>query len=245
MKKVIGAAAIILLGIILFVAVRNSINDSDDDEKSLPASKDITEPPKKPSKSDKTPTKGEKVTPTPSKITVIIDAGHGDTDTGCIFDEIYEKDVNLAVALKVKEKLEELEIEDLEVILTRDTDVFVSLEDRAKLANRSKAVCFVSIHCNSFDDHSMNGFEGYYWKSEKGRELSECIFDAAEKNGVNVRKVREEEYFVLRETAMPATLLEIGYMSNAQERRNLTSEEYQEKISKAIVEGINVYLFEE
>ncbi len=245
MKKVLCTAAIVVLGAMLFMLFKNAVNLSGEGKKAEDTEKKrlSTRPFHL---SELTPQAGftaeggqgtDKILGSDVKIsgTVVIDAGHGGKDMGCSFDGTDEKDVNLLVALGVKERLETAGVE---VILTRSSDEFVSLEDRANLANASEADCFVSIHCNSFEDETVSGLEGYWFKSEKGKSLSESILRQAGGNLINVRKTKEEDYFVLRETAMPATLIEIGYLSNENEREMLKSSKYQSTVSASIAEGI-------
>ena len=179
--------------------------------------------------------------PTVSNIAVVVlDAGHGGIEPGCEFSGVLEKDIVLSVTLLLQEKLEDMGIT---VILTRDTDEDVSLSKRSEIANAADADCFISIHCNSYtEDTRINGFEGYYYQSEEGQYLSECILSAAKKHHINVRKTKEENYQVLRESATPATLLEIGFLSNPEERQALSDTDYQNTLSTAIAEGISMWL---
>lgn len=171
---------------------------------------------------------------------VVLDAGHGGVEPGCEFDGVLEKDITLSVTLMLKEKLEEMGIA---VILTRDSDQDVSLTERTDIANAAGADCFVSIHCNSYtEDTEISGLEGYYYKSEEGKKLSECIVSAAEGHSIQVRNTKEENYHVLRESNIAAALIEIGYLSNVTERQAMSSLEYQDTLSTAMAEGISVWL---
>lgn len=180
------------------------------------------------------------VGPTPPKsFTVALDAGHGGIQAGCEFDGILEKDITLSVTLLLKEKLEEAGIT---VVMTRSGDQDISLSERCDIANTSGADLFVSIHCNSYtEDTSIKGFEGYYYQSEKSRLLAESILGVAEKcSSIEVRNIKEDDYYVLRETDAPAVLLEIGYLSNKVERNNLQSDDYKSAIAQVICDGIQV-----
>ena len=172
-----------------------------------------------------------------SQFTVALDAGHGGTQAGCEFEGILEKDITLSVTLLLKEKLEE---SGVNVILTRDGDQDVSLDERCAIANSADADLFVSIHCNSYtNDTSIMGFEGYYYQDADGKLLADLIFDALENYpSIKTRSVKEEDYKVLRETEMPSVLLEIGYLSNATERDDLQSSEYQNMLAHAMFNGI-------
>lgn len=92
--------------------------------------------------------------------TVVIDAGHGGHDPGCMHDGVKEKEVTLAIALAIGSKLKE-ESPDIKIIYTRSGDKFISLWERAAIANRSNADLFISIHCNSTKNTSISGTETF------------------------------------------------------------------------------------
>lgn len=191
-----------------------------------------------------TGTEDDAIIPVPPTVrnnaVVVLDAGHGGIEPGCEFSGVLEKDIVLSVTLLLREKLEDMGIT---VILTRAADEDVSLSKRSDIANAADADCFISIHCNSYiEDTQINGFEGYYYRSEEGKRLSECILSAAEKHPINVRNTKEENYQVLRESTAPAALLEIGFLSNPEERQALSDADYQNTLSTAIAEGIAMWL---
>lgn len=173
--------------------------------------------------------------PPTDKYTVVLDAGHGGVQSGCAFDGVLEKDITLAVTLLAAEKLR---AEGVTVILTREDDTDVSLDRRCQIANDASADLFVSIHCNSYEDSSVSGFEGYYHNGTKGKRLAEYILAAANALGVKTRRVKDENYQVIRDTTMPAALMEIGFLSNPAERARLQTEEYQTTIAQAIADGV-------
>lgn len=169
---------------------------------------------------------------------VVLDAGHGGNDQGTSSGDILEKDINLAVALKIKPILESYGIK---VILTRSSDEYITLEDRAGMANQSGADVFVSIHCNYYEkDAAVAGLECYYCPGQTaGQEYAESIISAAQKESeIAVRNAKPEDYYVLLNTAMPAVLVEIGYMSNDDECGKLTEDSYQDLIAAKIAEGV-------
>lgn len=169
-------------------------------------------------------------------VIVTIDAGHGGIQPGCEFNGVLEKDITLSVALLLQD---ELEGRGFTVIMTRNGDEDVKLDDRCKIANEAGSDFFVSIHCNSYtDDLSVNGFEGYYYKNQVGKRLAELILQSAQGYSIKTRHVNEENYYVLKDTNMPAVLLEIGFMSNEAERERLQTTEYQTLIAKSIADGI-------
>ena len=167
--------------------------------------------------------------------TVVLDAGHGGVQSGCAFDGVLEKDITLAVTLLAAEKLR---AEGVTVILTREDDTDVSLDRRCQIANDASADLFVSFHCNSYEDSSVSGFEGYYHNGTKGQRLAEYILAAAGALGIKTRHVKDANYQVIRDTTMPAALMEIGFLSNPAERAKLQSEDYQTTIAQAIADGV-------
>ena len=179
-------------------------------------------------------------TAAPEETKVFLDAGHGGLDPGCGFEGVSEKEITLAIVLALKEKLE---YSGIQVVLTRSGDQDVDLDERWMMANASGAELFVSIHCNSFPDDTVKGFEGYYYQDADSKRFAELIFSAAENYpSIHTRSIREEDYRVLRNTVMPSVLLEIGYLSNAAERADLQSGEYQDTLAQAIFEGITAML---
>lgn len=172
----------------------------------------------------------------PEKIDVVLDAGHGGVQPGCVAGEVLEKDITLAVTMRLKDQLEE---KGLSVFLTRDSDEDVELSDRAAIANQSDAQYFVSIHCNWFEeDTSVSGLDCYYYQDEEGMGLAQSILDSVSSRSIIAREIKEENFEVLWETTMPAVLIELGFMTNPEELEALLSEEYQETLASAIAEGI-------
>lgn len=181
------------------------------------------------------------------KVMVCIDAGHGGKDAGSVSSngKRYEKEDNLRIALRVKEKLE---AQGISVILTREDDTFVSLGNRCKIANWRGADLFVSLHRNSSE--KGNGVE--IWVSEESDEISEKlaldILTNLEKVGIQqnrgVKSGTSEnngsDYFVNRNTKMPSCLIELGFISNAKDNELLDEnlEEYAEAIAKGILQNL-------
>lgn len=173
---------------------------------------------------------------------VVLDAGHGGDDPGATVGETYEKDINLAVALLVQEQLAGQE--NIIVKMTRAEDVFVSLSDRAAYANTEKADLFVSIHANALENNTdySGVFTFYHPKkssSQKGANLIQKAVISA--TGANDRGVRSEDYAVLRETEMPAVLVETGFMTCPAELALLVDGDYQCQLADGITQGIIEY----
>ncbi len=169
---------------------------------------------------------------------VVLDAGHGGKDTGAIVDDIYEKDINLPVTLYLRDILVE---NGVSVILTRSTDTFIELEERAQIANDAEATMFVSIHCNYYEDDSdISGLECYYYPDDVDSLcFATDILDIVNSNGVTIgRKTVAEDLSVLRNTNMRAVLIELGYMSNSTNLKQLQDEDFQIELAYEIAEGI-------
>ncbi len=175
---------------------------------------------------------------------VIIDAGHGGHDPGAVGYNssgeavAYESHINLAISKLVSEKLKQ---SGVKVIMTRSKDEYISLAGRAEIENNSDCSLFVSIHCNSIDNSSINGTQVYYNpENEIGNLLAENIYEnmldltpLAPKdiqNGANL--------YVIRNTKRPAALVETAFISNASDRNYLLSKSGQDKIATAITNGI-------
>ena len=170
---------------------------------------------------------------------IYIDAGHGGKDPGAVSCGINEKDIALSVAKIIKSILDGY---DVEVVLTREIDEFLELEYRAELANKSNSDIFVSIHCNSYKNINSQGIETYCYKF-KYDELAQKIHKELVKDTTLYsfdRGVKEGDFCVLRETSMPACLVELGFISNKQDRERLLAKQYE--YAKAISDGILDYL---
>lgn len=172
-----------------------------------------------------------------SGITVVLDAGHGGNDGGTNFGDILEKDITLAVTEYMQELLKQ---QGVNVVMTREEDVYVGLQDRTAVSNGEDADMFVSIHCNSYeDDSSIKGMECYYYGDSKGKEYAEKIMESIKAGGkITARDAREEDYYVVRYTKAPAVLVELGFLSNYSERGQLTSADYQQLLAQELVQAI-------
>ena len=174
---------------------------------------------------------------------VVIDAGHGGEDSGAIgIGGLSEKDIILPISLDVAEILRK---QGIEVQMTRDSDYFVSLEGRTDYANKIKADLFVSIHANSINlsRPDVNGLETYYYQN--GRRLAEVIHWSI-LNGVDIenRGIRRARFYVLRHSVMPAVLVEVGFVTGAEDASNLKNPNHRRLMAEAISRGIIQYIKE-
>lgn len=168
--------------------------------------------------------------------TVIIDPGHGGKDQGARWGGVNEKDLNMKVAKKLEALLKAKRVP---VVMTRRSDVFLTLGQRAAIANRYKNAIFVSIHFNAHRITSVTGVETFY-ASTAGKKIASKIQSRVTtytktrnrgiKNGMG--------YAVLNQTICPAVLVECGFISNTSERNRCNQDWYQALAAKGIYEGI-------
>ena len=172
---------------------------------------------------------------------VFIDAGHGGTDPGALGYGYRESDLNLQVAKKVESKLKS---KGIDVKMSRSSDIFYSLSERAEMANDYGADAFVSIHQNSAEAKSANGIETYYnRKKEEDRPLSNDIQkQVISQTGANNRGVKNAEFTVLVKSKMISALVECGFITNESEVKKLSNPSYQDKLATGIADGIEEYL---
>ncbi|MCM1025090.1 MAG: N-acetylmuramoyl-L-alanine amidase [Roseburia sp.] len=182
-----------------------------------------------------------------SKIPLVaIDPGHGGEDEGCSGDGVQEKDINLEVAQRLAVRLRDM---GFDVILTReDGEKEISLKERVDLAEEKGADIFVSIHQNASEKavSSAKGIETWYCGRDRDcRRLAQLIHKGAlGKTKARERELQESrELYVIRETSMPACLIETGFLTNAEERKQLCDADYQEKLAEGIAEGIYYYFY--
>ena len=181
---------------------------------------------------------------------IVLDPGHGASDPGAIGPRgSYEKTLNLNLGLQVKTILEQA---GAKVVMTRQTDVDLSTPDmsdrdelraRTMVANNRRADLFISIHHNSSANSDLTGTTTYYYhKSAYDVLLAQCLQSAmARGGGLDNIGIRTANFFVVKNTWMPAALLEIGFISNPQEEQILSSPAFQQKMALAIVAGIDQF----
>ena len=185
----------------------------------------------------------------PSPLTgrvVAVDAGHGGPDGGVSHGGVVEKEINLDVALRLRAYLEAL---GARVVMTRETDdvpftsVRGSLDVRLQRALQGEAHIFVSIHANSYPDPSQFGAQSFYHpSSEEGRRLALLIQEELVRlQPENYREALAADYYVLRLCHCPAVLVEVGFLSNAGDRRRLSDPAWRDRLAQAILRGLERY----
>jgi N-acetylmuramoyl-L-alanine amidase len=181
--------------------------------------------------------------PAPSgRVVVVIDPGHGGRDPGAVgIGGLQEKQVIFPISLRVAELLEQ---QGVTVVMTRRTDTTVALQERAAIANRAQGTVFVSIHANaiSMSRPDVNGIETYF-SSESGRRLAATLqASMLAATGMRDRGVKQARFLVLRQTTMPAALVEVGFVTGAQDAPRLADPAWRETMAQAIARGILQYL---
>lgn len=191
---------------------------------------------------------------------VFIDVGHGGSDSGAYYYGVKEKDLNLQIAKRVDKYLKAL---GFKVILSRTSDVFIDHKtERSKRANESGADVFISLHNNAMPGNSyVNGIETFWYEYDpeyqpainklmhndptrllKSQQLANSVQNAlVSATGAFNRGVQRDTFAVLRETSIPAILVEFGFMSNQTELNKLKTASYQETLAKALANGVAKY----
>lgn len=218
--------------------------DKDDKEKDKKKDKE---------KADKKPVKGSGKYETRGGLkgkVITLDPGHGGTDPGAIGKSgLKEKEVTLAISKKVQELLKK---KGAKVYMTRTTDVDVygpyagdaeELQARVNVAERNNSDLFISLHINSSVNKNIGGFTSYYYpKTTYDGKIAKAIQNQLTANfGVDDLGVREANFYVTKRCSMPATLLELCFISNPKEEKLMKGNWFQNKTAKMIVEGIEDY----
>jgi N-acetylmuramoyl-L-alanine amidase len=181
---------------------------------------------------------------------VVVDAGHGGHDNGAKSPakDAYEKNLTLKIAKQLSEKLAN---EGATVIMTRKTDVFIELKERAEIANRNGASFFISCHINSntLSNSTSGGITFYHKKDPIGQLLADCIQnEIAKVSGLKSfgswsdGRIYESGFSVLRNSKMPAVLIEFGFINHNFDRKRMMTTDFQEAVAGAVVKGLKVYL---
>ena len=172
-------------------------------------------------------------------VTLVIDPGHGGNDKGTTGARgTNEKEINLKTAEMLKSKLRSA---GAEVIMTRESDVYVDLRKRVSISHQYAADAFISIHYDATDDSSISGFTTYYTNSFQ-RKLAEYVHEGlAKKVTLRNRGVQPGNYLVTRENKQEAILIELGYLSNPSEESIVTTDFYREQSTLGIYQGILKY----
>ncbi len=177
---------------------------------------------------------------------IVLDAGHGGTDEGAKVNAFMEKKIALTTTLLTKKHLEEL---GYRVILTRSRDVYLPLPRRVSIANKTKGSLFVSVHFNSSPSAEAQGIEIFYydskemWRTKASKRLANCIlFRIIDQTEAISRGIKQGNFHVIRETEMPAVLVEGGFITHRDERGKLRDKAYLDRLAVGIAQGIDKYM---
>ena len=182
---------------------------------------------------------------------VYIDPGHGGRDSGAVYKNIYEKDINLIISKKLEQSLV---AKGMEVYLTRETDIDLStttknkkrsdLTNRAKIINNSNVDMYISIHLNYINSSKWQGLQIFYTnKNQENKNIAESITSSLKETSNNIREAKEENsYYMYKQITKPGILIELGFLSNPNDRYRLTKEEHQNLLVENISNSIEKYL---
>lgn len=169
---------------------------------------------------------------------IVVDPGHGGKDPGAsAMDGSYEKDYNLRIAHLVARQLRAA---GAEVLMTRSSDRFISLDERAQLADQTRCDLFLSIHADAASNPSARGATLYRARGATGASCGygEEILSALSRAGLAHRGLREAGFRVLMAHSRPSLLLECGFLTNASDAANLNDPHWRDRISDAVCQGV-------
>lgn len=178
---------------------------------------------------------------------IVLDAGHGGKDPGAVdaTGTIMEKTINFNVLCNYAKEL--FKDSDIKVYFTRETDTFISLENRAKFAAKVEADLFISLHINSSVYASANGTEVYYSGYNNSsltsglnsyRMAKTLVNNLCSSLGSTSRGTKKANFYVIRYNSVPAVLIELGFISNPTECAKMNSPEYQKKTAETIYQSV-------
>ena len=189
---------------------------------------------------------------------IVIDAGHGGEDGGASANGLLEKDINLSIALKLRDMLT---ISGYKVIMTRDSDVSVydstadttrekkvsDLKNRAEMINSSQNNILVSIHQNKFEQSQYFGTQMFYSKNDPksavlAEELRKSVTGMLQPDNKRELKQADSNIYILDKAQVPAVIVECGFLSNEEEAKKLADSDYQQKMAFSVYSGIIGYM---
>ncbi len=170
--------------------------------------------------------------------TVVIDAGHGGHDNGGQWGRVYEKHLALDTAYRLEGKLKKL---GYNTVMTRRSDYFISLPQRVRTGNACQNAIFVSIHYNYTWKQQVSGLETFYSSGEGHRLASYVQTCLLSRTRTVDRKVKYARFYVIRNSSLPAILVEGGFVSNQAERGRMKSAWFRDAIAQGITDGVQRY----
>lgn len=175
-----------------------------------------------------------------SEATIVLDAGHGGSDSGALSNsDKKEKDYTLKYIKQLASKLKE---QGAKVYFTRDSDKFVSLKARPELAEKLHADAFISIHFDSSPNpNEASGITSYYYHKTSSKPLAYYISSHLDNLGLDNRGTEFGDFLVIRDNTIPAVLVELGYINTSQDFALITTANYQDSATDGIVTGLKAY----
>lgn len=179
---------------------------------------------------------------------IVVDPGHGGSNPGAVANGTRETDNNLAVSLKLRDKLAKA---GAKVIMTRESDRTVAaegsslgqeLQARVNIAEANHADMFISVHSNSNPNASISGAMTFYPSGKSSKLAQEVQNGIINETGAVNKGTSSATFYVLRNTSMPSILVEMGFVTNAGEARKLQEDSYRNKIAQGIYTGVVKYL---
>ncbi len=168
--------------------------------------------------------------------TVVIDAGHGGIDRGGgPGQRIPEKPYALDTARRLQSALRSA---GFRTIMTRDSDDFVSLGNRCRIANAQRNAIFISVHFNSAAREGANGIETYYYTRQSARLAAAVHAQVVRAAGTEDRHVRTRGFYVIRNTRIPSIIAECGFLTNGAEARRILTASHRQRLAEAIARGV-------
>lgn len=170
--------------------------------------------------------------------TVVIDPGHGGHDYGGQWGRVYEKHLALDTATRLESQLKRM---GYQTVMTRRSDYFITLPQRVAIGNSCRNAIFVSIHYNYTWKEQVSGLETFYYNTE-GQKLAQYVQSSLVRKTRTVdRNAKFARFYVIRNSKLPAILVEGGFVSNETERNRMKSAYFRESIATGIAEGIQRY----
>ena len=174
-----------------------------------------------------------------AKKIIVIDASHGGDDFGATLNGLQEKTIVETIAKKIKAQNKN---ENLEIVLLREGDHFMELSERVSIINNLNPSLVISLHINASENFSKNGVQAFVYSKSKfyneSKTNAEILVDKVAGDYFSKSEVKEASFYILKNSNCPAMTLEVGYLSNVNDRNYITSEKGQNEIAEKILEAV-------
>lgn len=174
-----------------------------------------------------------------AKKIIVIDASHGGDDFGATLNGLQEKTIVETIAKKIKAQNKN---ENLEIVLLREGDHFMELSERVSIINNLNPSLVISLHINTSENFSKNGVHAFVYSKSKfyneSKTNAEILVDKVAGDYFSKSEVKDASFYILKNSNCPAMTLEVGYLSNVNDRNYITSEKGQNEIAEKILEAV-------